>query len=157
MNTERQTYLALAIFAALILLVFFGVIPLPFKFGPDYGPRIMRATIEKNIGTVRSCINAGDNVNEPRKSDGETALHVAVETDVAIAKLLLEHGANPNIQDDIGQTPLHIVVLRRHDDIIPLLMKYHADPNIKDKFGETPLSDARKSGDARAVRMMSGY
>ena len=62
---------------------------------------------------------------------------------------LLENGANTNVQDKHGRTPLHHVVTElfessfaiSDDDIqiIKLLLKYKADPNAQDKHGRTAI------------------
>jgi ankyrin repeat protein len=55
-------------------------------------------------------------------------------------KLLLEHGANPNIQDyKYGWTPLHFAVKNCHVDVARVLLDYGADPTIRDNEGRTPL------------------
>ena len=51
-------------------------------------------------------------------------------------KLLLEAGANPNIQNNKGNTPLHIFEIKEQ---IKLLLNAKANPNIQNKFGNTPL------------------
>ena len=61
-------------------------------------------------------------------------------------KWLLEHGANPNIQDSDGKTSLRWALESSDhiDDKINLLLQNGAEPNIKDNKGVTPLDAARK-------------
>ncbi|CAB0030041.1 unnamed protein product [Trichogramma brassicae] len=48
---------------------------------------------------------------------GCTALHRAVSLNHdKVAELLLRKGANPNLADEDGQTPLHLICKRSHDD-----------------------------------------
>ena len=56
-----------------------------------------------------------------------------------IAKLLLSHGADPNIQDKYGYTPLIEACYNGNIDIVKLLLENDADPNMQDKEGYTPL------------------
>ncbi len=57
-------------------------------------------------------------------------------------KKLLMQGANPNIQDKFGRTPLFSLIFRAKTPSIlavRLLLEYKADPNIQDEDGRTPL------------------
>ena len=62
---------------------------------------------------VESMIGAGANVNTPTP-EGVTPLMTALENDHNdVAKLLLDHGANPGVWDWWGRTALYIVVDRK--------------------------------------------
>jgi len=55
--------------------------------------------------------------------DGKSILHRAVEDDYSyLVALLLEHGADPNIDDDNGDTPLDYAYFRGDKEVIDLLM-----------------------------------
>ena len=70
-----------------------------------------------------------------RNKEGKTPLHLASNPE--ISEILLEQfKADPNIQDNIGFTPLHGA---RDEPLVKVLLKYGADPTIGDKNGETPL------------------
>lgn len=53
-------------------------------------------------------------------------------------KLLLKYGSNPNVQDEDGDTRLHIAALQGNIREIFLLLRYRANPFIKNKYGLTP-------------------
>ena len=56
-----------------------------------------------------------------------------------VAKLLLEKGGNPNVEDPItGRTPLHDAVHYGTHDTVLCLLQGGANANAKDKFGNTP-------------------
>lgn len=62
------------------------------------------------------------------------------------ASILLKKGANPNLQDKDGKTPLHYVAEYDLGEFLVPLVKAGADGSIKDKSGKTPL-DYHKSTD----------
>lgn len=61
------------------------------------------------------------------------------ERNVKRVKLLLDHGANVNLQTDRGWTLLHTAAYYGHVDLVQLLLDYGADVNSKNKKGRTPL------------------
>ena len=58
---------------------------------------------------------------------------------VSVINAFLDHGANPNVQDDYCRTPLHYAPCNTDAAITRRLLEYHADPNIRDYCGITPL------------------
>lgn len=75
-------------------------------------------------------------------------------------KMLLEKGANPNLQDNLGWTALHYICVYFNDGntlpSINLLLEYGADPNIKNDLGITPLMFAcHKSKKDFNIQMIS--
>ena len=86
--------------------------------------------------------NIGENINYRNENGGNTALHYiccSQRKSVAIMRTLLKYGANPNIKNSNGNTPLHMCSNRRLTNLIQLLIEYRADVNIQNNFGETPL------------------
>ena len=56
-----------------------------------------------------------------------------------IAKLLIERGADINLADSDGRTPLYRACWNNYLEIARLLIKGNADVNLAEKDGETPL------------------
>jgi ankyrin repeat protein len=61
----------------------------------------------------------------------------------SVAKWLLEHGANVNIQlqKDSKSTPLHGAAFHGHVSIVELLLAHGADVNIKNNYGATVFDE----------------
>lgn len=86
------------------------------------GPLLRVSTAE----LARLLIAKGAGVNRAGKN-GLTALHNAVfKSDVALTRLLLENGADPNARDaDSHLTPLDWLVVDRFDDRVGELLLRH--------------------------------
>jgi ankyrin repeat protein len=101
----------------------------------EYNPRepsvhdeIMRVLIRAVLCRVRYIKN----------KYGQTLLHVAIARgNVRIARYLLAHRADVNMQDNYGNTPLHYVQSKRMRD---LLLEYHADPTVENYAGQVPMA-----------------
>ena len=49
-------------------------------------------------------------------------------------KTLLEHGAEVNLADHSGQTPIHVAAKHGHEALVCSLLQYGADPKVKVTF-----------------------
>lgn len=70
---------------------------------------------------------------------GNTPIHLAVmNRRIIVSKVLLEEGgANPNIADDEGKTPLMLACQEGQTDLVQLLLENGADTQLKDHRGWT--------------------
>ncbi len=74
-------------------------------------------------------INLGANINYQAERNGYSALHVAIsEQRTSLARIHLENGADPNLQDIRGNIPL---CYARTKSDIDFLLKHGADCRIK--------------------------
>lgn len=92
-------------------------------------------------------------VNLQTGEDKTTLLH-EFSSCAKIVSILLKEGADPDIQDRYGYTPLHIVTRYGYQDVIETFLNYNANPNIKDKYGNTPLCYAVESEEAGIVQSL---
>lgn len=89
------------------------------------------AVKSRNIEMINLLIDYGANVNGVSKVDCDSIpLYGA---DYEFSKLLLEKGANPNIENDDGWTPLFRAVNSNKLDVVKLLLEHGANINRIDK------------------------
>jgi ankyrin repeat protein len=90
--------------------------------------------------------------------DGATALHWAVYAeDAETTAVLIRAGANVNVRNNYGVSPLAIAAKHANPNILGQLMKAGADPNDKINYinaDETPVMHAARAGNVDAVRML---
>lgn len=107
---------------------------------PDSGGMtlLMAACIYDKLELAKRLIELGADINtQGQRVRGYTALHAAIENrKIDAIRLLLEHNANPNIQDAFGNIPLmkasHLDI-----EIIDLLVKYGSDYNKENFYGNS--------------------
>jgi ankyrin len=94
-------------------------------------------TQEQGVGIARLLLNCGVDIHAQDKDKG-TALHsAAFKGKLEITRLLLDHGANPNVENDQGFTPLYQVSQGKYNsqehgvDIVRLLLERGADVNAQ--------------------------
>lgn len=95
----------------------------------------------------------GENIKQRETDRSWTLLHsAALGGNVDMLRLLLELGANPNVEDIGGQTPLHLVAAIHPPEMTRLLLDARADPNARVKgHGLTALHLATLAGNNDAV------
>ena len=72
-------------------------------------------------------------------------LHILISTDEAPMKLieiLVRNGAPLNVQNDTGNTPLHLAVFWGHFDVVKLLVEEGAKMDLRNDKGRIPLDIA---------------
>jgi ankyrin repeat protein len=98
-----------------------------------------------------------------RALDGNTALHLVAwdeketvtrEGKEAVARLLLDRGADPNAKDPYGYTALHMAVVRGKAVLVQLLLERGADFDTKQHKGQTALCMAAHMGEKAVVQLL---
>ena len=72
-------------------------------------------------------------------------------------EFLLKQGANPNITNSLGETPLHQASDNTQYKLAKLLLDYQANPNAQQNDGDTPLHHASFRGDGKMLEMLLAH
>ena len=91
---------------------------------------------------------------------GKRPLHLAVrrkKNNFFMVRTLLELGADPNVQDDEGASPLFYAVQAGRKQLIEQLLRHGADINQVNPKKETPLVAAVRWGDPLKVKMLLAH
>jgi len=94
-------------------------------------------------------------VNARDITSGDTGLHIVVaRSDVLWVRFLLQRGADPNIRNKKGLTPLQLATSLSFTDGVEALIKGGASVNVSDQTGETPLISAVHARNVAMVRLL---
>lgn len=105
------------------------------------------AALARDYAMVQCLIQAGANLNGAEAPDGNTALHYAAYMgNLREMELLIDAGADINVQTANGATPLHLAAEHYQEQAIRLLLKRGADINKTNAQGLTPLAHATYRG-----------
>jgi POTE ankyrin domain family protein len=75
-----------------------------------------------------------------------------ISDDLGSIQILLEHGADPNRWDRMGETALHLAVRRGNSDAIDLLFSYNENPSALNFDGLAPVHLAAIKGDIPIIK-----
>lgn len=128
---------------------------------------LQRAARNGDLSLVKWSIEQGTSVDQPCDFNRWTALHAtAHKGHVEIAEFLIKHGANVNVKDKDGYTPLHNTAdsfvkgrppkrtEAERNRIAALLLKHGAHVNATINHGETPLHDAALTNNVALVQLL---
>ena len=115
---------------------------------------LVDAAKRQDSQAVRTLVEQQVDVNTA-EADGATALHWAAHwNDLDTAHLLLRAGANADVANDYGVTPLALACTNASDAMVATLLAAGADATLARSTGETPLMTCARTGNVAAVRAL---
>lgn len=131
-------------------------VPVTAQFQSE-GYKFLQAVRDGKTNEVVTTLNKPGTtlVNTRDVTSGEAALHITVRRgDVPYTTFLLQKGADPNIRDGKGNTPMLTAIDAGHGDMVSLLILGRANVNGANASGETPLIRAVQRRDLGLVRTL---
>ena len=108
------------------------------------------AAFFKRADAVRLLLDRGADPNQQSRHAQIVVrpIHAAAADggSTAIARLLLDAGADVNVRQPGGFTPLHAAAQVGNDELVALLLEHGADPHARLDEGRTPADLARDAG-----------
>ncbi|MEP2987959.1 MAG: ankyrin repeat domain-containing protein [Parasphingorhabdus sp.] len=141
------------IFGALILATFAE--PASAQFSESYN--FLKAIKDRDGAEATKFLNKPGSVivNTRDVTSGETALHIVIaRRDSTWLGFLLQKGANPNIRDKQGVTPLIRATQLRFVEGVRVLLSKNAKVDETNNQGETALIRAVQLRDTEMVRIL---
>lgn len=130
-------------------------VPAQAQFSQGY--KFLEAVKKKDGQKVEDAINEPGStiINTRDVTSGESALHlVTSRRDLTWMTYLLAKGANPNLRDAKGQTPLQLAINLGFAEGVQLLVSRKADINESNDAGETPAISAVHRRDLGMLRIL---
>lgn len=114
---------------------------------------IHTAVATENTAALKQLIESGADLNVTEPMGGSTPLISAcLFGKTEMARLLIDAGADLNVQNNEGSTALHTAAFFCHAEIVKMLLAKGADRTIKNKYGNTAYESVAGSfADVKAV------
>ncbi|MFT3976413.1 MAG: ankyrin repeat domain-containing protein [Sphingomonas bacterium] len=94
-------------------------------------------------------------INTRDVTTGDGALHIVIRRgDDTYLRYLLSRGADPNLRNGKGDTPLLMAIQLGQTGLVDTLLLVKANPNLANSAGETPLIRAVQRRDLGLVRTL---
>lgn len=147
----RPMQMLVALVTALSLAV-----PAAAQFSDAYN--FIKAVKDKDGAKATELLNkpgANTLVNSKDSESGDAAIHITVRrSDAPWMALILRSGANPNLRDAEGNTPLILATQVRWTDGLRLLLDFGVQVNAQNRLGETALLKAVQARDIESVKLL---
>lgn len=100
-----------------------------------------------HLNVIAHILNEGvpaDDVTDVTLSGWTPLLRTAsLEGNTAVAKMLIQHGADASRKDKEGKTVLMLAALNGHEELVKLLLDNGANPFVKNQFGKSAVDFAQ--------------
>lgn len=139
----------------LVLAAWIGATPAAAQFSDSY--QFIKAVKDRNVLEAKKYMDKPGStiVNIRDRDSGDVALHIVVRRkDAPWLAFLLQNGADTEMRDRDGNTPLLVAARGSFSDGVRLLLAGKADVDAANNRGETALIRAVHARDLASVEML---
>jgi ankyrin repeat protein len=144
--------------SAVLLAIYYGQPDIAKRLARDRDDlSIFESTALGKLDRIEELVKAIPESVNAVSTDGFTPLgYAAYFGHLEAARMLLEHGANPNVvsKNDLSVAPLHSALAGGQTAIALLLIEKGANTNLQNGDGWTPLHYAADIGDAEIANLL---
>jgi ankyrin repeat protein len=136
-----------------------GGTTVPFGgFGsPDKPDYVAQSAASNDAGEVLWYAQQHFDLDKPDDIGRTALIYAAINNNMMVAKILIDHGASLDARDPIGNTALHMAADRGNLDVLRQLLDAKAPIDAQNHQGVTPLMMAANNGRADAVKLLLKY
>jgi ankyrin repeat protein len=143
--------------ALLTLLAMLGLaMPALAQFSDSYN--FLKAVRDKDGAKAQELLDKPGSstiINAVDRDSGDAPIHITVRRlDPVWMAFLLRAGANPNIRERDGNTPLILATQVRWSEGLRLLLDLRVQVNAQNRLGETALLKATQARDLESVKLL---
>lgn len=141
--------------APLAVVAMVSAVPAAAQFSDAY--KFIKAVKDKDGAAAKKILDApgATLINARDNASGDMALHIVVRrSDASWLGFLLQEGANANVRDGDGATPLLLSATSGFDDGVRILLAVNAQVDLANRLGETPLLKAVQTRNTGIARML---
>jgi ankyrin repeat protein len=124
--------------------------------GKDVGARALEAVEGRNVDALRELLDVNKAaVLAFRERDGKTLVHnAAIYNAIKCLEILVAAGADKDLPNSAGQSPLHWAAWQRKHESVQWLLSAGAKPTPTDNWGLTPLHKAAEENSVPCVEAL---
>lgn len=121
-------------------------------------PEIVTHAQSGDVERLKYLLDGGADPNTIRTGDRASLLIVSsTGGHIDVVRTLIAKGADPNLANGNGWTPLMAAVARGHLAVVRLLLENGADPNKRHAYGWTALKLAIQKRDKAMQKLLKEY
>lgn len=115
---------------------------------------VVSAAQQNKTGDVQALLTDHRDPDDTDEQGRPSLIWAVTYDNLAMAKMLLDHGAHVDLRDNFGNTALHWAAQRGSIAMMKLLIADKATVDIQNRQGETPLIQAVSNNKIEAARLL---